>query len=64
MNKHILTKLFFVTNMHLYINPKRGFKNILNFEQAHHFCSKQAVQKQWSLSKAIEKSVAACARLL
>jgi hypothetical protein len=25
MNKHILTKLFLVTNMHLYINPKRGF---------------------------------------
>jgi hypothetical protein len=37
--------------MHLYINPKRGFKKILNFEQAHHFCSKQAVQKQWSLDE-------------
>jgi hypothetical protein len=35
--------------MHIYINPKRGFLKILNFEQAWHFCSKQAVQKQWSL---------------
>ena len=26
MNEHILTKLFLATNMHLYINPKRGFK--------------------------------------
>ena len=25
LNEHILTKLFLVTNMHLYINPKRGF---------------------------------------
>ena len=49
MNEHILTKLFLVTNMHLYINPKRGFQKILNFEQACHLCSKQAVQKQWSL---------------
>jgi hypothetical protein len=49
MNEHSLTKLLLVTNMHLYINPKRGFLKILNFEQAHHFCSKQAVQKQWSL---------------
>ena len=51
MNEHSLTKLFLVTNMHLYINPKRGYKKILNFEQAHHFCSKQAVQKQWSLAR-------------
>ena len=29
MNEHILTKLCLVTNMHLYINPKRGFKKIL-----------------------------------
>jgi hypothetical protein len=35
--------------MHLYTNPKRGFKRIFNFEKARHFCSKQAVQKQWSL---------------
>ena len=50
MKKHILTKLFLVTNMHLYINPKREFLKILNFEQARPFCSKQAVQKQWSLA--------------
>ena len=46
MNEHILTKLFWATIMHLYTNPKRGFLKILNFEQARHFCSKQAVQKQ------------------
>ena len=34
--------------MYLYINPKRGFWKILNFEHACHFCSMQAVQKQWS----------------
>ena len=53
MNEHSLTKLFLVTNMHLYIDPKRGFKKISNFVQVHHFCSKQAVQKQWSLAFAM-----------
>jgi hypothetical protein len=40
--------------MRLYINPNRGFSKILNFEQARHFGSKQAVQKQWSLSNVIQ----------
>ena len=35
--------------MHLYINPKKEFLQILNFEQACYFGSKQAIQKQWSL---------------
>ena len=51
MNEHSLTKLFLVTNMHLYIDPKRGSKKNSNFEPVHHFCSKQAVQKQWSLAR-------------
>ena len=51
MNEHSLTKLFLVTNMHLYIDPKRGFVKKSNFEQVHHFCSKQAVQKQWSMTR-------------
>ena len=46
MNEHSLTKLFLVTNIHLYIDLKRGFKFFSNFQQVHHFCSKQAVQKQ------------------
>ena len=49
LNEHILSLQKLVTNMYLYINPKRGFWKILNFEHACQFCSKQAVQKQWSL---------------
>ena len=49
LNKNILPKHFLLTNMHLYINSSRGFKKILAFEQAGCFCSKQAIQKQWSL---------------
>ena len=32
------------------LTPKEDFKKNLNFEQARHFCSKQDVQKQWSLA--------------
>ena len=46
-----LQKKFLVTNIYLYINPKRGFRKNPNFEHACHFCSKEAVQKQWSLTK-------------
>ena len=53
MNIDLLTKLFLVTNMHLYINPKRGFLKILNFEQARHFGSQQAVQKEWSNNRGV-----------
>ena len=55
---HSLTKLFLVTNMHLYIDPKRGFKKFSNFEQVHHFCSKKAVQKQWSMANILSWSPA------
>ena len=50
----------FTTNIHLYINPKGGLKKILSFEQACHFCSKQAVQKQWSLSQLSARSTFLC----
>ena len=35
----------------------RGFKKNLNFEQARHFCSKQDVQKQWSLDTDIKPTL-------
>ena len=54
MNELIPTKLFLVTNMHLYNNPNRGFFKSLNLEKARRICSKQAVQKQWSLTKVIK----------
>ena len=31
LNENIFTKLFLVTNMHLYINPKQGFKKLSIF---------------------------------
>ena len=40
-----MTVIKFGDQLHLYINTNRGFF-LFNFEQARHFCSKQAVQKQ------------------
>ena len=45
MNEHSLTKLLLVINMHLCTLTQKDYK-ILNFEQAHHFCSKQAVHPE------------------
>ena len=44
-----MTVIKFGEQLHLYINTNRGFF-LFNFEQARHFCSKQDVQKQWSLA--------------
>ena len=40
-----MTVIKFGDQLHLYINTNRWFF-LFSFEQARHFCSKQAVQKQ------------------